>query len=206
MGLHDTFRTNTPVTCPLDGAPVAEWRDSDGGTMLTWLQGRLTPVEADNPDPDAMFGSDGTERLPPFFGLRASHADHDLSALGRTDAADVWTEFELVEARASVLVPGAFWPPFREGESPTPRYEGIRLWREGALLSDGVARLEAERARLRSLLPAYGGDATCRLWQHSSDFGGEAPEPAAAIILGYPGFICERHLAEHQDPQAIVLW
>lgn len=201
MGLHDTFRTTTPIICPLDGAAIDEWKDDDGGTMLTWEQGRLTPLEADDPDPDRLFGSDGSERLPPFFGLRAYHADHDLLALGETDLNDVWTSFRLVEVHGRVLLPGEFWPPFREGAEPTPRFEVVRLWREGAGLNrEDIARLTDDRERQRAELPSHGGNAVCRMWdwadaQAKRPF--EQKDPAVALILGYPGFVCARHLAEH---------
>ena len=209
MGLHDTFRTSAPVACPLDGAPIVEWRDDDGGSMLTWAQGRLTPLELDEPgNEDALFGARPEDRLPPFFGLRAHHADHYLSALGRTDSDDVWQDFELVEVTASVLLPGEFWPPLREGDEPTPRFESVRLWRQGQVYPDAVARLAAERARLVAQLPAHGGGAVCRMWDWDdldAAMRTERKDPAVALILGYPGFVCARHLAEHRDPDAIVL-
>jgi hypothetical protein len=192
MGMHDTFHTTEPVLCPLDGFAIPEWKDDQGGVMLTWQQGRAAPLEADDSEPDGWHGDVSGDRLPPFFGLRGWHADHDLSALGETNAEDIWTSIKLAEVRASVLVPGEFWPPIREGGEPTPRFEGLRLWRAGVgLYPEALARLEAERERKRAELPIYGGAALCRLcWEEPRD-------PPVAVILGYPGFVCARHLAEH---------
>lgn len=194
MSLHDTFRLSGPVICPLDGSIIREWSDDGGGSMLTWVQGRPAPLEADNPDPEALFGASGQERLPPFFGLRAWHDDHDLLALGETDHEDVWTNFRLMEVRASIPLPGEFWPATRADAKPMPRFESLRLWRAYVgLYPEALARLEQDRERQRAELPAHGGNATCQVcWE-------EPRRPAVALIPGHPGFVCAQHLAERAE-------
>jgi hypothetical protein len=207
MGMFDTYLTT--IACPIDDQPVADWQGKDGPCLLyTWKFGESSPAEADEPydpaddEPITLGGQtfpsmrrpwlDGSKeaRLPPVFELHASCGDHWLEAQGETDPiSDAWTKVRLLLVTSSALLPGEFWPPFKAGEEPVAKFDSLRLYREGAgVYPEAMARRVTERERLRALLPAHGGDATCSRCSWMKD---HAEIPA----VGYAGaYLCEEHL------------
>lgn len=216
--MFDTYLVS--LECPLDGSPVNEWQGKDGPCLLyTWQVGQAAPLEATTPydpadDEPLTLGevklpsfrrpwleAAKAERLPPVFELHANHGDHQLEALGETDPIDdSWRSVRLIEVTSSVLMPGEFWPPIMPGGKPSPKYEGIRLYREGAGINQvAMTRRATEHERIRTGLPAHGGAAICRdcAWRDS-----DRKVPAVGYAFAY---LCNEHLpSASYDPDQII--